>query len=175
MSSNECWGLNSSHVTHAYHCTTWKQAAVQKLHLSPVPSVPQLFYRLLRLQILWGCLFPVYMPLTFKKGIILTTNGSLTETPVLSVSIDQEIKLLGFILNCRLLWTKHIDELAVKMGNGIFRLFIQALIFSTLDTWPSLWSGATLDKNYPNIKDGSKQGSAFCAALCIRNKYCSYA
>ena len=55
------------------------------------------------------------------KNIVFGTNHSLNPKPQLNVVINnveqvEVTKLLGVTLDCKLLWSKHIDSTVAKMG-----------------------------------------------------------
>jgi hypothetical protein len=44
----------------------------------------------------------------------------------------EETKLLGVILDCKLLWSKHIDITVAKMGRGLSQYYIEPCIHGPL-------------------------------------------
>ena len=56
------------------------------------------------------------------KSIVFGTNHSLSSRPQLNLMLNyvaveqvEETKLLGVNLDCKLLWTRHIDYLVAKI------------------------------------------------------------
>ena len=60
------------------------------------------------------------------KSIVFGTKHSLNSKPQLNLVINnveieqaEVTKLLGLTLDCKLSWSKHIDEVVAKMGRGL--------------------------------------------------------
>jgi hypothetical protein len=93
---------------------------------------------------------------------VFGTNHSLSSRPQMNlvmngVSVEQveETKLLGITLECKWSWSKHIDSVAVKMGERSVRnkemlcfsdttlhKVLQALVLSYPVYCPDIWSSA---------------------------------
>ena len=95
--------------------------------------------------------------MVFASRQMLCSNPQLTLSlagkPVEQV---KQAKLLGVLLDSRLKWTEHIDNITTKMGRSIavtrkcskyitsdtMKEVIQALVLSHLEYCPAIWSSA---------------------------------
>ena len=106
------------------------------------------------------------------NSIIFGTTHTLQLQPELNLVINnvpvkqvQETKLLGVVLDKKLLWTKQIDKMVSKMGSAVsvvkrcaafmslrlIKLVLQSLVLSVLDYCPVVWS-STSEENIKKLQ-----------------------
>lgn len=128
------------------------------------------------------------------KCMVFGPRHMLVSNPELSLSLDgkpveqvKKIKILGIVLDARLTWTEHIDNIVTKMGKSIavtrkcsgyvtsstLNQVIQALVLSHLEYCPVIWSSTAKNdlKKTPTRSKQSRQISSplFNAHKCFSN------
>jgi hypothetical protein len=112
----------------------------------------------------WVAINMLIISISTIKIIVFGTNHTLNPKPQLNIAMNnveieqvEKTKLLGVTLDCKWLWSKHIDATVAKIGRGLsivkrcsafltttsISQVLQAQVLSHLDYCPVMWSGAT--------------------------------